>query len=108
MTDLLLTCGRCDADVNIRVELAVLRVNAIPDAKGELLFRCPGCNLPEVQPLGARVLALLLQAGVPPIALGEPTLDPSDKPPAGPKFTWEDLLNWHQQLQSTVSVDPWT
>ncbi len=107
MTDLLLTCGRCYADVNVRVELAVLRVNDVPDAKGELLFRCPSCNLPEAQPLGARVLALLLQAGVPPITLSEPTLDSRDKAPAGPPFTWDDLLDWHEQLKSVVSVDSW-
>jgi hypothetical protein len=108
MTNLLLTCQRCCTDVNVRVELAVLRVNAIPNAKGELLFRCPGCNLPDAQPLGARVLALLLQDGVPPIALGEPTLDPRDKAPAGPPFSWDDLLDWHQQLEGVVSVAPWT
>ncbi len=107
MTNLLLTCGRCDTDVNVRVEHAVLRVNAVPEAKGELLFRCPGCNLPDVQPLGSRVLSLLLQVGVPPVALGEPALDASDRPPAGPTFSWEDLLDWHQQLESVVSVDPW-
>lgn len=108
MTDLRLICGRCYCDVNVHVEYAVLRVNAVPEPKGELLFRCPACSLPDVQTLGARMLALLLQVGVPPVALGEPTLDPSDKPPAGPPFDYEDLLNWHQQLESTVSVGPWT
>ena len=108
MTDLLLTCGRCLADVNVRVELAVLRVNAVPEPNGELLFRCPGCNLPDVQPLGARILSLLLQVGVRPVALGEPTLDPADEAPAGPAFSWQDLLDWHQQLEAVDSVAPWT
>jgi hypothetical protein len=108
MTDLLMTCGRCYTDVNIHVEHAVLRVNTTPEPKGELLFLCPRCKLPDVQTLGARIMALLLQVGVPPVALGEPALDPSDLPPAGPTFSWEDLLEWHQQLESTCSVDPWT
>ena len=63
MTDLLMTCGRCGTDVNIHVEHAVLRVNTTPEPKGELLFLCPRCDLPDVQTLGARLMALLLQVG---------------------------------------------
>lgn len=108
VTKLHLTCGRCYHDVKVHVETAVLRVNTVPEAMCELLFRCPTCNEPEVQLLGPRTLAVLLQVGIEPIALGEPSLDAGDMAPAGPPFQWDDLLDWHRQLSTTFSVDPWT
>jgi hypothetical protein len=107
MTTLLLTCNRCYSDVDIHVESAILRTEVVPAPWAELLFNCPVCGGADAQPLGATVLALLLQVGTHPVALSEPTLDACDTPPAGQRFEWQDVLDWHEQLTRTTSVEPW-
>ena len=107
MTDLLLTCGGCHTPVEIRAESAVLSRDVAPSLAGELLFRCPACGTAAVQPIDADALIQLLFVGIHPLAIGEPTLEACARPQTGARFEWEDLLDWHQQLDDVSFVVPW-
>jgi len=107
VTDVLLTCSECRARVEIGAESAVLSMDVAPTLAGELLFRCPLCGTADVQPVEGDALAQLLIVGIRPLALREPTLDPCDRPPPGARFEWQDLLDWHQQLDEVSFVVPW-
>lgn len=74
MSDVLLTCGKCHARVEIRAESAVLPIAVAPIQAGELLFRCPLCATADIQLVDGDALAQLLIAGIRPLALSEPTL----------------------------------
>jgi hypothetical protein len=107
MTDVLMTCSSCDRDIAVHMETSVMRMDVEPAARAELLFRCPECGVAGVQVIVGDLLTLLLFVGVPPLTLSEPSLDPSDLPPPGPRFTPEDLLEWHETLDATWTVTPW-
>src|SRR5690242_15627618 len=98
MVDILLICPRCDAEVTVLMDHSVLRVDAVPRSDGELLYCCPSCGGPAVSAVHSDLLAKLLLVGVLPLALGEPRLERCDLAPAGPPFTRDDLLAWHEQL----------
>jgi hypothetical protein len=107
MTDVSVTCGWCDTAVAVHAESVVLRVDVAPTLAGELLFGCPICGTTGVQPVEGDPLARLLIVGIQPLALSEPTLEACDQPPPGARFDWQDLLDWHQQLDDVASVVPW-
>jgi hypothetical protein len=107
MTEVLLTCTECENDIEVCMDHAVLRVDVEPTAEAELLFCCPACEAPSVKTIVGDLLTVLLLVGARPVALSEPTLDPSDLAPDGPSFTWEDLLDWHEQLADVAFVTPW-
>ncbi len=74
-------------------------------------FTCPACLAPVEKPADAKVVALLVSAGVDlatrETLLGEvgqellphALLDPMDTPPDGPAFTIDDVLAFHFLLQ---------
>ncbi|SFC76445.1 hypothetical protein SAMN04487968_11113 [Nocardioides terrae] len=107
MIDILMICPRCDGEITVLMDRAVLRVDVEPRARGELLYRCPACGHPSVSPIGGDLLAQLLLVGVRPVALAEPRLDRDDLAPAGAPFTIEDMLSWHEQLDAVDTVAPW-
>ena len=107
MTSIELTCTACNSDIEVGTEHAVLRVDVKPTARAELLFCCPACEAAIVKTVMGELLTLLLLVGIRPVALSEPTLDPSDLAPEGPAFTREDLLDWHEQLADISFVTPW-
>ena len=107
MTDVLMTCPKCEAEIAVHMEFAVLRVDVEPAAWAEMLYCCPECRAPNVRPVFGELLTLLLMVGVPPLPLAEPTLDAIDLAPPGPPFTRQNLLDWHEQLQQVASVEPW-
>ncbi|MER3453185.1 MAG: hypothetical protein C4344_05990, partial [Acidimicrobiia bacterium] len=68
------------------------------DNAGSYHFRCPGCTMVVVKPAEARIVDLLVSAGVElrvwhlPAELSEPR--------SGPPITHDDLLDFHALLQS--------
>ena len=90
------SCEQC-GDVELRVDDVVVRV-CIDDDAGSYVFRCPGCEMSIVKPAEPRVVELLVASGVEvtawtkPAALGERH--------AGPAFTHDDLLDFHELLDS--------
>jgi hypothetical protein len=89
------TCGDC-GDVELGTSDLVVRVRE-ETGSGSYVFRCPECALPVVRPADAPTIELLvgsgceLQVWTTPIELTEPR-------PAGPEFTHDDLLDFHEQL----------
>ncbi|MFI2707820.1 hypothetical protein ACH5WX_09755, partial [Nocardioides sp. CER28] len=102
-----LICPRCDDEVTVYMDRAVLRVDVEPRPAAELLYCCPACGRPSVSTVRSDLLAQLLLVGVRPVALAEPRLDKADLPPAGSPFTREDMLSWHEQLDGVDTVTPW-
>jgi hypothetical protein len=107
MTDILMNCPRCEAEITVDMDHAVIRVDVEPRAYAELVYCCPACRRPSVSGINGDLLSKLLLVGVRPLVIGEPRLDRSDLPPDGPPFTREDLLTWHEQLRRVESVCPW-
>ncbi|MDH2415269.1 hypothetical protein [Nocardioides sp. CER19] len=107
MVDILMICPRCGGEITVYMDRAVLRVDVEPRPMAELLYRCPACGQPSVSTVHSALLAQLLLVGVVPVALAEPRLDRADLPPAGPPFTREDVLSWHEQLDGVDTVAPW-
>src|SRR4051812_9949717 len=107
MVDILLICPRCDGEITVYMDRAVLRVDVEPRPAAELLYCCPACGRPSVSTVRSDLLAQLLLVGVRRVALGEPRLEKPDLPPAGPPFTREDMLSWPEQLAGVETVAPW-
>lgn len=107
MTEVLMTCARCDGEIAVEMDSAVLRMDVEPRACGELLFCCPVCGRPDVRPIVGDLLTLLLFVGVEPLLLDEPTLPAEDRAPMRPPLTPDDLLAWHEQLMGVRFVTPW-
>jgi hypothetical protein len=82
-------------------------MDVAPTLAGELLFRCPACGTADIQSVDGDAPAQLLIAGIRPLALSEPTVEDCDRPPPGAPFEWQDLLDWHQQLDDVSFVVPW-
>jgi len=80
-------------------------------------FTCPACLAPVEKPADAKVVALLVSAGVDlatrETLLGDAgeelphheLLDPMDTPPEGPPFTIDDVLAFHFLLQDDRWVE---
>ncbi len=106
MTEFQMECRECRETVEIRAEATILRVDGMP-ATGELLFRCPSCETPDVLLVAGDTLSILLLAGAPPLTLSEPTADEVDLLSPRSRFDWDDLLDWHEQLDAVETVVPW-
>lgn len=107
MTEVLLSCPRCHAEVAVAMPSAVLRADVEPRACAELLFSCPACQAPVVRPVSSALLSLLLLVGHQPLRLSEPSLPADDTPAEHPCLTRDDLLSWHQDLDPIQFVIPW-
>lgn len=107
MTEVLLSCPRCDAEVAVAMPRAVLRSDVEPRACAELLFTCPACEAPVVRSVSSELLSLLLLVGHQPLRLSEPSLPADDIPAEHPRLTPDDLLSWHQDLDPIQFVIPW-
>jgi hypothetical protein len=107
MIDILMNCPRCEAEITVDMEHAVIRVDVEPRGYAELVYCCPACRRPSVSDINGDLLSKLLLVGVRPLVIGEPRLDGCDAPPAGLPFTRDDLLAWHEQLSRVDSVSPW-
>jgi hypothetical protein len=107
MTEVLMTCTRCDDEIAVDMDAAILRMDVEPRADGEILFCCPSCGRPGLRQVVGELLTLLLLVGVEPLRLSEPSLPTDDRPPALPELTLGDLLSWHEQLSKVRFVTPW-
>lgn len=90
------SCDQC-GDVELQVDDVVVRVCIDHDA-GSYMFRCPGCDTSTVKDAEPRVVELLVAAGVEVIAWSMPA-EMSERP-SGPAFTHDDLLDFHELLES--------
>jgi len=89
------SCEHC-GDVELRVRDVQVRV-CIDDDAGSYVFRCPGCTMAIVKDAEPRVVELLAASGVE-IAYWARPRELHERP-AGPAFTHDDLLDFHELLQ---------
>jgi hypothetical protein len=90
------SCDEC-GDVELRVDDVVVRV-CIDDDAGSYVFRCPSCEMSIVKHAEPRVVELLVASGVEVTAWSMPA-ELSERP-VGPAFTHDDLLDFHELLES--------
>lgn len=107
MAEVLLKCSRCDQEIAVEMDTAILRMDVEPRAYGELVFCCPACGGPGHRHVVGDLLTLLLLVGVKPLRLSEPALPADDCPPDADPFTTDDLLAWHEALADVRFVTPW-
>ena len=107
MTEVLMTCVRCDDEIAVQMDAAILRMEVEPHADAELLFCCPACGSPSVRRIVGELLTLLLFLGVEPLRLSEPAPPPEDQKPVMPPLTRDDLLTWHELLADIEFFTPW-
>jgi len=90
------TCSDC-GDVELTTDDVRVRV-CLEDSAGSYTFRCPLCHMAVVKPAEPRIVDLLAASGVEvfmwrlPAELYEPRL--------GPRIDHDDLLDFHELLQS--------
>lgn len=102
MTRIRATCPIC-GEVDLRpddIELEIVR--DVLDSVGEgscYRFSCPTCEEEVTKPADERIARLLTTGGV--SVRETPDLVPHpEAPPAGPRFTLDDLINLHQLLET--------
>ena len=103
MTIFKATCPTC-GEVDLKPEEFKLRM---PVGMGDNVytFTCPMCSASVSKPADARVVQLLISAGVRP-----EFVDAAGEAPAGdahhaPAFTYDDLLDFHLQLENDFVVE---
>jgi hypothetical protein len=89
------SCSDC-GDVELRVDDVQVRICA-DDNAGSYVFRCPRCDMAVVKEAEPRVVDLLLASGVAMTTWSLPA--ELDERRAGPAFTHDDLLDFHDALQ---------
>ena len=104
MTIFKATCPTC-GEIDLKPEEFTLRM---PVGMGENVytFTCPVCSATVSKAADARVVQLLISAGVRPEFVDgtgdAPRIEPDNAMPA---FTYDDLLDFHLQLQSDYVVE---
>lgn len=96
MTTIKATCPHC-GEVDLTADDIVLRIGAAP-ASNTYGFTCPVCTEYVEKTADERVIRLLLSGGVLPV----PVHIPAEALEAhqGPPLTYDDLLTFHEILQS--------
>lgn len=90
------SCEEC-GDVELHVDDVTVRI-CIDDDAGSYVFRCPSCEKSVVKGAEPRVVELLVASGVEVTAWSMPAeLFESRR---GPAFTHDDLLDFHELLES--------
>ncbi len=93
MTNIKATCPRC-GEVEVTADDIELLIAPSED-ESTYGFECPACVSKISKPADARIIQLLLSGGVKPtIVQNEVRSFP------GPAFTYDDLLDFHLELQS--------
>ncbi len=102
MTRIRATCPVC-GEVDLRptdIELEIVRDMVMEVGDGSCYrFSCPTCTEVVTKPADERIARLLTTGGVAVVEhQGEPP-HPED-PPLGPRLTLDDLINFHQLLET--------
>jgi endogenous inhibitor of DNA gyrase (YacG/DUF329 family) len=104
MTIFKATCPTC-GEIDLKPEEFRLRM---PVGMGEnvYIFTCPECGASVAKPADSRVVQLLISAGVrPEFVDGSGDVARVDDANAMPLFTYDDLLDFHLQLESDYVVE---
>lgn len=92
------TCGRCGASIRLAVtDLRLLSSDAEAD---RFSFSCPLCGQPTTRTADPRQLAILRAIGVPVAEGGAVGIHPEGPDPSAPPLTRDDLLRFHEQLET--------
>ncbi len=97
MTTIKATCPGC-GEVDLAADDILLRISGSSSAGNSYGFSCPTCQEFVQKPADERVVRLLLSGGVIPVPVHVPAevLEPK----TGPAFTYDDLLDFHEKLES--------
>jgi hypothetical protein len=93
MTTIKTTCSGC-GDVELTPAQVMLYTG---DADQSYEFTCPHCHAPVRKSADDHIVRLLTSAGVP---IAEPQAHPETEGPELPPLTHDDLLAFHELLQS--------
>lgn len=93
MTNIRATCPSC-GEVDLTADDIDLRISNADDGS-IYVFQCPQCVVKVAKPADSRIIQLLISGGVRATLVDdEPDLHP------GPAFTYDDLLDFHIELES--------
>lgn len=90
------TCDTC-GDIELRVADVQVLLCASTN-EGSYVFRCTTCRLAVSKPADARVVDILIAAGVELVVWDMPA--ELDEPHAGPPISYDDLIEFHFGLDS--------
>jgi predicted RNA-binding Zn-ribbon protein involved in translation (DUF1610 family) len=95
MTTIKATCPCC-GEVDLTADDIMLKIGADTETNS-YSFSCPDCGDHVQKPADRRIVRLLLSGGVVPVPVHIPAevLEAKD----GPPLTYDDLLDFHYQLQ---------
>ena len=91
------TCGEC-GDVELGTRDLVVRLCETNEA-GTYVFRCPRCDYPVVRPADRSTIDLLVSSGVR-LELWTIPSEMVEPRPIGPRFTHDDLIDFHELLST--------
>jgi len=97
------TCPSC-GEVDLTAEKVELRI-ALGGTGSSYAFDCPRCTDRVRKPADSRVVQLLISGGVAPEILAEKaeaSVERTAKAAAAPAITYDDLLEFHKELESGV------
>ena len=92
-------CGLCGDDVELHPDEVELVLDT-QHRRGSYRFSCPNCDQTIAKPADERTAMMLIEAGV---VLRRAEPEHPEDPPAGPAFTFDDLLDLHVLL----ATDDW-
>ena len=90
------SCPDC-GDVELTTRQMTVRVCA-EDNRGSYLFRCPGCTMSVSKAAEQRIIDLLVSSGVQ-VEIWKLPLELRERP-VGQPFCHDDLLAFHEMLES--------
>ena len=95
MTTIKASCPSC-GEVDLTADDVLLRIGATRSVN-TYGFTCPTCADFIEKPADDRVVRLLLSGGVVPVPVHVPA--EALEPHAGPRITYDDILEFHERLQ---------
>lgn len=98
MTTIRATCPTC-GEVGLTPDEVELHVDPSGGRQASYCFDCPSCLELVSKPADERIVRLLASGGV---AIRESS---AGRPPDGPSLTYDDLLDFHDLLQTDTWFD---
>lgn len=102
MTTIKATCPTC-GEVGLTPDEVELRIDRERREDSYYAFTCPECGTTVRKPADERVVKLLVSGGVEPQVLVPSPPALKDRFPGRPRFSYDDLLDFHSQL----ATDGW-